>query len=908
MSRGSPAERSLSAPSLVGGVVASTLAMLLVACLRDPPPTPLRVELGGCVEWRRGGTCVLGDEPLVLWVADHAPAELSVRTASGAVVPRTSVGVQAGARLELSELLGAAPARGWVEVRGREGARYTLDLEREADDGALAEARNLRRAGRRDEAEAKLTALGSRPGVTGERARLALAVGDVPRAIDAFSAAIAEAEGSDRPLAALRDRCALAHTLASRAQAHARAEAALAPLAPLAERYAGAALDLAYFRLTIAAERRDVRAGMAEVRRLAALAERLAQPASALDGEQMLTHLLVFAGRWPEAARALESLERAAARERDPCKAAELWSNLGWYRLLGHRQAPELFRGVPWSALDRAARLFGSTCPRADQLANTELNRAWGALIGEELVRAREHHAAAVAALSTLAAPDAGAQLHLLHLEAELALRDGRAADARRAFERLADEAQAREVVELRWQAAVGRAKALEAEGRAREALAAYAESEARLADLAELVPLGEARDALFFDRGEGAARGVALGLARGELDAAIALVRTSRRGALAWTRVLDAELDRARLVEVVDARDAIEASDHAAWALPADATAATAAARDARHREALATLDTLFARAQAQPTEVAARKGDEAELYAHPIARLPEFVATRSSTTSGAEVPMAVIIRRGPRTVAEPVTSLSGIRAGLPLLRGARRVRVYAHPSLEDLDWMAIRVDGRPLYETTPTVFHADLRSEPRRSATSTIRRALVMADPPGVLPGARREADRVAARLASAGMEVVRADGLDRRGLRAAWARPVELFHYSGHGVQAGLDGLEGGIPLADGGRLSTLDILTATTAPRRAVLAACDLGRRGSTRSAPGLGFAHALLLVGADEVVAAVRPVDDAATTQWTERLYTHVAGGADLEEAVRAATAELASRQDATAFRLWSAAR
>jgi CHAT domain-containing protein len=220
----------------------------------------------------------------------------------------------------------------------------------------------------------------------------------------------------------------------------------------------------------------------------------------------------------------------------------------------------------------------------------------------------------------------------------------------------------------------------------------------------------------------------------------------------------------------------------------------------------------------------------------------------------------------------------------------------------------MAIRVDGRPLYETATTIFHADLRAAPRDDAPLAIRRALVLADPPGVLPAARHEADRVAAQLAAAGVDVVRADGLDRRALRAAWARSIELFHYSGHGVQAGLDGLEGGIPLADGARLSTLDVLTTTAVPRRAVLAACDLGRRGSTRSAPGLGFAHALLLVGADEVVAATRPVDDAATTRWVERLYDHLGAGADLAEAVRAATAELADTQDATAFRLWSAAR
>jgi hypothetical protein len=47
---------------------ACLLGPLVAACPRDPPP-PLHVQLGGCAEWRAGDVCVLGAEPLVVWVA-----------------------------------------------------------------------------------------------------------------------------------------------------------------------------------------------------------------------------------------------------------------------------------------------------------------------------------------------------------------------------------------------------------------------------------------------------------------------------------------------------------------------------------------------------------------------------------------------------------------------------------------------------------------------------------------------------------------------------------------------------------------------------------------------------------------------------------------------------------------------
>ncbi len=857
----------------------------LAACARPPDPLPLVVEVAGCASGSES-RCTIADAPLVLWIAGVSPARVAVTLDGAPLLPRESVSVQEGARLTLPVQPGA------LRVKVDDRPPWSLALAAAPTDPALAEVARLRRSGQTAQAEARLAQLDpALPGAAGQRARNALAAGRIEEAIAAFEAAIAEDVRLEARGRELDDRGALHyvllhHQVAARDGIAAQERA----LEALGAHDAQAALDLEYVRLQRAFHERDVRAGLTHARQLALRAERLGQSEAQLDGRQLLASLLVYSGRWGDAQVELAAMRAALDGLEAPCKRAELSANLGWYGLLGHRQAPELFPALPLADLDRAVELYSRACDRPLSRANAQINRAWAALAAGDRTLAREQATAARTRLTELAPRS---RLHLMHLDAELELAEGRPAAALGRFDALEAEARARGQLDLRWQAQLGRGRALEATGALPRALQAYRESEALLVSLAERVPLGEGRDGLLFERGAGAQRGVAVALALDDLGAAVALMRQARLGTLAWTRQLARPVDPARVRAVQEVREAIDAGAVADWTRPADEAEAARRERESHRQRTVEALDRLFGPAEVVGARPLVLPDDEAALLAHPL-----------------DQGMVVIVQRGGRLHAERVAArdrLPVLVETVPMLRAIRRLHLLVHPQLEQLDWGALVVDGEPLHARTAAVFRGDLRGPPS-AAPAGPRRALVLADPARALPLARADAAQVQSRLVEDGWSVTLTGESDRARLVRALAAPLELFHYSGHGVQAGRDGLDSGIPLAGGQLWTVVDVLTSTAPPRRAVLAACDLGRRGSTAGLPGLGLAQALLAAGTDEVVAAVRPVDDAVTARWVSLFYEHVSGPSpvDWPEALRRTTVELGPEVDGAAFRVWTA--
>jgi hypothetical protein len=858
-------------------LILAGVAALVASCHRGPPPPVLVVEVSACAEWRVGPRCDVASEPIVLWVAETEPAAIRLELDGAALPPLEEARIQGGARLKVSVRPGVLTA----QVEGR--APWTLLIGAHTRDAGLDEVAKLRRSGQLEVAEQKLAALGPGPGRAAQRARNALAADRVDEAIAAFEASIAEAEQQGRLRSAVEDAGVLSYALINHRYEPARIARQLEVLDRLAVGYADGRSYALYYRLMLASEQRDVRSGVKYGRALVALSERLGDESAAVDARQAMTNLLVVAGRWSDASRELEALRLVVGDQGAPCKAAELWSNIGWYRLLGHRQAPDVFPELPLGELDLALELYRTACPRPLLRANAELNRSWAALFAGDLPAARRHWRSA---REHSRDSDARTQMHLMHLEAELALGEGRPREALAAFAVLAADAARRGAADAAWQAELGRGRALEAAGELRSALAAYREAERRLLALAERVPLGEGRDGLLFDRRIGAERGVAVALAAGDLASAVAIIRQSRQGTLAWARRLGEDVDQVQLKRVADARRALDGAVSSAWTRSATTALAPPPAEVVAKLEAL---DALFAVPGQRERRPLVLEPDEAAVFAQPVGAGMVVVVQRGATLRGETLATA---------------ALPALDTTAPLLRGARRVRIYAHPAVERLDWMALTLDGQPLYRVATTTFHADLGAP--ATALPPVRRALVLADPVRALPRARVDAAQAGQRLSAAGWSVRRVESVDRRSLLRLLAQPTELLHYSGHGVQAAADGLESGIPVAEGQRLTVVDVLTSTSVPRRVVLAACDLGQRGSTLGAPGLGLAPALLLAGADMVVAAVRPVDDAATAVWVERFYSYAAATDDWAEALRQTTAELAEHQDATALRLWLA--
>ncbi len=353
----------------------------LTACPANDGPPPI-VEVMGCAEWPNGEACAVTEKPLTLWV-DRA---VEVTLDGERLEPTAVTNVQGGSRFEI------APRPGALVMRAEKRRPFELKLVAHEVDAELAEVARLRRSGALAEAEARLAALTStvaRFGLHAEAARNALAANRIDEARASFEAAIAQDVRAGRPRAELMDRTALAYLFIHNGSA-ALAREQLDALAPLAEAFAEAATLLDYFEAKLHAPR----PALAALQRLIVRAERLDYAEVVLDAHQMRASLLRLLGRWAELAETLGLMRRALERDWSACKEAQVHSNLGWYGLIGHRQAPAFFPDAPDEALSRARDLYSERCPRPRSLANVELNLGWAALFAGRFEAAKRALAA----------------------------------------------------------------------------------------------------------------------------------------------------------------------------------------------------------------------------------------------------------------------------------------------------------------------------------------------------------------------------------------------------------------------------------------------------------------------------------------------------------------------------------
>jgi hypothetical protein len=179
---------------------------------------------------------------------------------------------------------------------------------------------------------------------------------------------------------------------------------------------------------------------------------------------------------------------------------------------------------------------------------------------------------------------------------------------------------------------------------------------------------------------------------------------------------------------------------------------------------------------------------------------------------------------------------------------------------SLAQLPVAALRVSSRSLVAARPivrSVRPSDVGCEPPPGPP---RRAVVIADAAGNLPGARREAEEIAPRLGATA--AVGAQASRSALLRAAAG---DLLHVAIHAKVGELGGV---LELADG-PVSALEIAGQRRAPGRVVLAACASGAAEPATYSMAMAF----LAAGARQVIATLRDVDDAAAARLTRELYS-----------------------------------
>jgi len=213
---------------------------------------------------------------------------------------------------------------------------------------------------------------------------------------------------------------------------------------------------------------------------------------------------------------------------------------------------------------------------------------------------------------------------------------------------------------------------------------------------------------------------------------------------------------------------------------------------------------------------------------------------------------------------------------------RSTQPLHVLLDGPLSSWPVAALRREGRPLIAVRPIVRVLRLPDTPCIVPVRSGRR-IVIADPTGSLPDARREAEEVAA-LLHAGTAV----GPSATVKALLGAMDSAVLHLAVHGEA---DDAGGVIELADR-KVSAPEISSRQVSPSLVVLLACDSAHSKDTELAGSL--AAAFLAAGSDQVVATTRPIDDRATRQLAGRFYRS-GGIADPVRALAAVQAELAEQ-------------
>jgi tetratricopeptide (TPR) repeat protein len=851
----------------------------------------LRVEYAHCRLDAGEAPCALWpDRRLLLWV--EAPgAEIEIDPEDLAAPAAPPVAVQGGHRYEVE----VAPDATSVRVHARtDGAERSWRLEVRADESdVLAPARVALDAGEFDAARAAVEGVlasagdATRAAALGLLARIALGAGDREEAKRHMRAAVAEH-------AARGDGTALVYLLLQD-WSFAEARSVLDGLAPSADAPAETRYLTAYYRGMLARYTGDAREALRQYEAAVAQAERIGLAEWQRSVEDQLATQLQALGRRAEADAIYARLLREAPEDMSDCERARLLGNAGWSRLLALEANEPVDDPAP--LLKEALATYERGCAsRVEKLVKAHLNLALAALhAGDASAAAAELAAAA----PERAAADIELQLWWRDLEGRVDLAQDRPEQALAAYAQLEREATASAAPEAQWRAAVGRAQASAALGARDDALAAFARADEIVDSESLQVPMQEGRETFMASREHATREHVALLLAAGRDGDALEVVRNARSRALRALYRQDrlAQLsgaERARwdaaIARYLEERDVLNASAAEDWHRPADELRMLEAQR-AGTREALArALDDAFLvldRSGTGTPVLPASAPGELMLAYHPLpAGWAAFAHTEVSTRA-VELE-CVDAADGPAALAGCLLDPFSVEIG-----GAERIRVLPYGVLRNVDFHALPFAGDVLLAAAPVVYGLDLPATP--DARGRGDQALVVADPRGNLPAARREAQIVTAAL-EAGREWKPAmlSGRSAAGseLRRRLAE-VDLFHYAGHAVFGGEGGWESVLPLAESSDLTLGDILALAHAPRWVVLSGCETARSGDAAPAESLGLAQAFIAAGSASVLAAARPVADQTAASLVDAFYRAWSGTTPASTALR--TAQLALR-------------
>ncbi|MBZ5712897.1 CHAT domain-containing protein [Nannocystis pusilla] len=912
--------------ALAGACAAPEAASTTGSPLAPAPPHEPAPEVlyAGCEAVTSGPVCRLrAGATLRLWVGTHAEAALDVRQDDRPLAVTWTPAAD-GLRAEVPASAGlltlAAADAAWrwsLQLAPTEPPPAALvEVDARTQAGAYAEALALL-AGRLPELRGAALAEGLKA-----RADLEFLLGDLSAALrsydQAFAAALAEGllgRAGEVALTATFVCATLRHDLAGARDWLARHES-------LIDRLPEARLRHDYYAGLVADRAGDVNAAIRRYRAHARVARALGQ---AHDVAAALSALGVLLGRLGDALAAEAAFAEALALgEQVPAgERALLLYNAAWTALEARARGEEAPDPEPRFAA--AAALFGPEGPRPDRFiaADAQLNLAYAATL-------RRDADAAAAALARVEVADRRTGRWRLYVAARIDALAGRHAAALRGFTTLAARAREDDDRGLEWSAELGAGDALAAGGDDEAALERYRRAASlHRADVGALA-IEHGRERFAAGRDGGAQGLVATLLRLGRAEEAACAARQAR--AHAFADLAATTRDPAALAAYRDARAGLDAALERTWELPRRRGEAERARLRAQRQALDAGLDAAL-RGDVQP-EAGARAADKLSQETAPS---PDSPHRRPTPAAADDLPRETAPSR-------PLSACPGLRDPAPgelllvyyplaerhvgfaverhgvvaaalsdpdaaLDRGAallgpfdaalaraRRVTIVASGRLGREAFHALPWRGAPLVAARPVAYGLDLSRTP--GPPRPLARAVQLV-PPSNLARAREEADAVRALLGERAVAVVRLRG-DEPALAAALTG-VDLLHFVGHARGGGW-----GSALDLGGErsLAARDLLAAP-APAIAVLSGCETGLHDPRSHAGGMSLAHALLLAGADAVIAADDRVDDDLAAELVPAATRAIADGHDPVAALRAAQQQLRdARSDWSRFRVF----
>lgn len=634
---------------------------------------------------------------------------------------------------------------------------------------------------------------------------------------------------------------------------------------------------VSYSRGLLADREGDYRSALAENQKAIEIAERVKLVDSKLLAEEQMALLQRGVGRSREAVQIFERL-RPTLDPKDACAVGRFLNNQAWSALLA-REAGERLED-PTPLLEKALEAY-EACEnvRPEKKVNALINLVLAHLQEGRLSQAKDLLARVHQLEPHASLPHT---LWRLDLEARIELRDERFSQALHLFDQLEELAKETRSPDGSLRAAFGQAQAHRALGDPEAALATLRRVEDLLDEQSLQIPVHQGRETFVATRQAAVGLHIEILLDRGWSAQALTVARHARSRMLRQLERSDrlASLEphrRAEWQRLLAAyhkkRAALEDRAKDDWRLPEDQLSHERVARKAEAEAAQKLLDQAFlvlgdTGGQPDKGPTPPRPGELILAY-HPLAHGWVGFAAHGQTVTVHRFDLAPEVLSRPEELAQHL--LLPFRVSIET---ARKIRFLPSGPLREVDFHALPFDGDVLLASAPVVYGLDLPVS-AGSARAPERRALLVVDPRGDLPGALIEGRTIFKSLKSGSRPWVTEElsGTDASAETVqARLTAADLLHYAGHSSYSGFGGWESSLLLADGTQLTLGDFLALQRVPTWVVLSGCDTGSSSSETSVESLGLAHAFLLAGSQAAIASTRPAYDRAVPDLFAELY------------------------------------